>query len=487
MESQPSPAPAAESPHAALPPVRRVRLPTMLAYGFGAVAYGVKDFGFLTFLLIFYNQVMGLPAEQVGFVIMLALLVDAVVDPLIGFLSDRTRSRWGRRHPWMYAAALPIAVAWLFLWNPPELSHNAMLVWVFVTAVAVRTTVSAYEVPSQALSPELTADYNERTRIMAYRYLFGWGGGMVMLMVSYGWFFAPGPGQPLGPLSRGGYPGFAIGGAVAMVVAILVSALGTHREIRNLPRADVERKPKGESFAEFRKTIANPAFLTLMGAGLCYFSAQGISFSLSQYLYSHVWRFGPWAYQMIGVVLIGGAVAACISAPRLARRIGKPRAAMFFMAGGAMLLVSPYVLRLLRLFPENDSPWMLPILFSIFFVNGLCSISSTILGASMLADVVEHSEVQTGRRSEGVFFAGFFFVQKCTSGVGIFLTGRILLLAGFPPNAVPGSLPVATIDRLTLLFVVAYLTLGFAAAAFYSRFPFGKAEHEARVAKLAGA
>ncbi len=89
----------------AIPPVRRVRQGTMLAYGFGAVAYGVKDFCFSTFLLLFYNQVLGLPSAQVGFAIMCALLLDAFIDPAIGFLSDRTRGRWGRRHPWMYASA----------------------------------------------------------------------------------------------------------------------------------------------------------------------------------------------------------------------------------------------------------------------------------------------------------------------------------------------------------------------------------------------
>ena len=99
----------------AAPPSRRLTNGTMASYGFGAAAYGVKDAGFGTFLLLFYNQVIGVPASTVGLVIMLALVVDAFVDPTVGFLSDRTRSRWGRRHPWMYAAALPIMLGWLAL------------------------------------------------------------------------------------------------------------------------------------------------------------------------------------------------------------------------------------------------------------------------------------------------------------------------------------------------------------------------------------
>ncbi len=156
---------------AAVPAARRLRSGAMGSYAFGAVAYGVKDAGFGTFLLLFYNQVVGLPSATVGLVVMVALLIDAFVDPAVGFLSDRTRTRWGRRHPWMYGSALPIMVGWVLLWNPPAgWGQGATLGWLFACAVLVRTAVSAYEVPSVALTPELSSDYDERTRIMAWRY-----------------------------------------------------------------------------------------------------------------------------------------------------------------------------------------------------------------------------------------------------------------------------------------------------------------------------
>ena len=88
----------------AVPAPRKLPQRVVTAYGFGAVAYGVKDAGFGTFLLLFYNQAVGLPSATVGLVIGAALLIDAFVDPAVGFASDRTRSRWGRRHPWMYGS-----------------------------------------------------------------------------------------------------------------------------------------------------------------------------------------------------------------------------------------------------------------------------------------------------------------------------------------------------------------------------------------------
>ena len=473
------------APAAVLPPVRRIGVVTMLSYGFGAVAYGVKDAGFGTFLLLFYNQVIGLPAATVGLVIMLALVIDAVIDPAVGFFSDRTRSRWGRRHPWMYAAALPIALGWLMLWNPPGWSAPMTLVWLFVAAVVVRSAVSCYEVPSVALTPELTADYDERTRIMAWRYLFGWLGGLAMLVAAYGWFLAPSAAFPNGLLNQAGYGQYAIAGAALMALAILVSAAGTHREIGRLPKPEIHHGSLRESFAELRATVKNRGFLLLMLGGVCAYTNQGISYALSTYLYTYVWRLDGAVLAMLPLVLFAGVFVAFLIAPRVAKRVGKPRAATGFVLAALVFHLTPYLLRLAGMLPSLGDGTLLPVLLAFFIVSTALGVSGFIVGASMMADVVEESETRTGLRSEGVFFAGSFFVQKCTSGIGIFIAGTILSLARFPEKAVPGLVAEATVDRLTIVFMMIYAVLAVCAALFFSRFPFGRAEHDARLARLA--
>ena len=154
-----------------------VRLKVM--HGLGSIAYGVKDNGFSTFLLLFYNQVIGLDPGVVGAAIMVALIADAFVDPIIGELTDRTRSRWGRRLPWLYGAPIPLAIMWMLLWHPPEMSNAMTVAWLIGFAIVVRSLVSMCEVPSVAIVPELTGDYDERTVVMRYRFLFGWGGGLL--------------------------------------------------------------------------------------------------------------------------------------------------------------------------------------------------------------------------------------------------------------------------------------------------------------------
>jgi GPH family glycoside/pentoside/hexuronide:cation symporter len=471
----------------AVPPARRLSNGTMASYGFGAVAYGVKDAGFGTFLLLFYNQVIGLNPGTVGLVVMLALVADAFIDPAVGFFSDRTRSRWGRRHPWMYASAVPIAIGWIALWNPPALSDPATLFWLFGCAVIVRSAVSCYEVPSVALTPELSADYDERTRIMAYRYLFGWAGGLTMLVSAYMIFLAPTVAQPNGLLNRAGYGGFATLGAVLMVIAILVSAIGTHGEIGRLPQPVIDRQTLRQSFRELGETVQNRAFVILMIASVCAYTNQGISYAMSNYLYTYVWGFRGMVFVWLTIALFFGVVIAFIVAPRVGKRGSKHLAAGCFVIGGMALNTAPYWLRLLGVLPSPGEAALLPMLFGFFILGTASNVSAFILGASMMADVVEDSEVKTGRRSEGVFFAGSFFVQKCTSGIGILLAGTLLTVAGFPDKAVPGQVPDAIIDRLTIIYSLIYLVIAIVGATLFTRFPFGRVEHEARLARLAGA
>lgn len=465
------------------PPARRLRRGVIVAYGFGAVAYGVKDSGFGTFLLLFYNQVIGLPSATVGLVIMAALLIDALVDPAVGFLSDRTRSRWGRRHPWMYASALPIMVGYILLWNPPA-GEAAALAWLFVCAVLVRTAVSAYEVPSVALTPELSSDYDERTRIMAWRYLFGWVGGLSMGLAAWMYFLAPTPEFANGMLNREGYRGFAIAGAVLMAVAILASALGTHREIPRLPQPGGERGGLRQGFRELGETVRNRAFAVLMLASLCSYTIQGIAYALGNYLNGYVWGFTPANFVWLTLAFLLSAGAAFAIAPRLGKHGSKPRIASRVVILGAFFATLHYWLRLAGLAPDPGTQAAVMLAIGCSITGTAFNITGFILGASMMADVVEDSEIRTGRRSEGVFFAGAFFVQKCTSGVGIALAGLMLAAAGFPDRAVPGQVDEGALDRLSLIYAMTYVALACVAAFVFARFPFGRAEHEARLAKL---
>lgn len=192
-----------------------------LIHGFGAVAFGLKDTGFQFFLLFFYSQVMGMDAALVSLALLCALLIDAVVDPVLGNLSDRTYTKWGRRLPWLYAAPIPLAFAWVMMWSPP--GAEAPTFWGLLgIAVVVRVLLSACEVPSVSLLPEITSDYDERTTLFRFRYVSGWIGGIFMMVLAYAVFMT---GED-GLLNRDGYRDWAIAGGALIVLSVMGSAWG---------------------------------------------------------------------------------------------------------------------------------------------------------------------------------------------------------------------------------------------------------------------
>jgi GPH family glycoside/pentoside/hexuronide:cation symporter len=470
----------------AVPTPRRLKTGVTLTYGFGSVAYGAKDAAFGTFLLFYYNQVLELNSFKVGLVIMAALVVDAMIDPMVGILSDRTRSRWGRRHPWMYASVVPIFLGWLLLWNPPAGSETFRLAWLFVTAVVVRSAVSCFEVPSQALTPELTTDYDERTRITAYRYLFGWGGGMAVVLSAYAIYLTKTPQYANGLFNAAGYRHMALTAGLLMVAAILISSWGTHGEIKRLPQVEAEPQSIAGVAHELWSALSNRGFLILILAGVCAYTAQGVSYTLATYFYAYAWQLDEGARTLLPFVLLFAAGAAFVIAPRVGRTTSKPRAACWFVLSGATVYAGFCALFLFGLLPPPG--WgRVAVLYPLFIVQTALSVSSFILGASMMADVVEESQARTGRRNEGVFFAGSFFVQKCTSGLGIAVGGGILALAGLQDKIDPANASPDKVHNFVLAFTLIYSSLAAIAAFMFTKFPFGRAEHEARLAGLAAA
>src|SRR5262245_30153882 len=182
-------------------------LRTKLFYGAGSIAFGVKDQGF-GILLFFYNQVVGLSSTTVGAAIAVALIVDAIVDPIVGQTSDNLRTRWGRRHPFMYASAIPVAVAYWLLWNPPQLDAEALIHYLVTVAIVVRIFITMYEIPSVALVAELTTDYDQRTSFLSFRYFFGWTGSLPMSLLTFAYSFLSTPEYPHGQLNPTAYPTF---------------------------------------------------------------------------------------------------------------------------------------------------------------------------------------------------------------------------------------------------------------------------------------
>jgi glycoside/pentoside/hexuronide:cation symporter, GPH family len=462
-----------------------VSLRTKLFYGFGSVAFGIKDNGFQTILLLFYNQVIGLPGPLVGLAIAIALLIDAFVDPIVGQISDNFHSRWGRRHPFMYASALPVAVSYLLLWNPPHWSQGAMFWYLLIVAVVVRTFITFYEIPSSALAPELTQDYDQRTSFQAYRLFFSWYGGLTMLFLAYAVFLQPDATHKVGQLNEHGYSTYGIVAATIMFFAILISARGTHRFIPYFRKPPERQVTMMQYLREMFASLANRSFLILMTGGVVFYFATGLVFALGTYINTYFWKLSAAQLSIMTISSFLSVILAFVVALPASRWLGKKYASMTLFPAGIIVASTPLALGLAGWFPMPGSPALLPLLFVFSVFGAGLAIGASILLVSMLADVVEDSEIKTGRRSEGLFFAGASFMQKCASGLGLLGSGLILSAAHFPAHAIPGQVSMDSVRHFSFVYLVVTVVLYLAAMGFVALYPITRESHNENLKKLA--
>lgn len=464
----------------------RLGFATKLGYGVGSIASAAAGTALATGVLTLYlNQVVGLPVALVGFAIMVSLIFDAVVDPLIGLWSDNTRSRWGRRHPFMYAAAIPAGVCVWLLWHTPaSWPKAATFAFALAILVAVRFSVGLYDTTSSALSPELAPDYNDRTTLIAYRTLFAVGGGGLLSVLLYSVFLRRDATHPLGALNRAGYAQFGTLVAVTITIAILVAGLATHRLIPLLSPAKPTAGGKATR-AEIVGALTNPSLLVLIVCGVVGGMTNGITATLNNYFYLHFWDLPPQTIALFVLAALPAAVFGSALAPFMSKRLGKKTAMITLFAISIGTSLAPMSFKLLGVFPPNGSPWVLAILTADFFVSAILGLMGIILIASMIADVAEDAAVKTGKRSEGLLFSIYGLLPKISAAAGGFVGTLLLALVRFPAQAQQGTVDPAIMRRLALIYLPVTAVLSFASILVMVFYSIDEARHERNLAILA--
>lgn len=459
------------------------------AYGFGSVAYGVNNGGFDYFLLLFYSQVIGLDARLVGVAILVALIIDAISDPIVGYWSDNLHSRWGRRHPFMLAAALPVALSYFLLWNPPQgWSQTGVFWYLLALAVVIRTAITFYETPSSALAAELTDDYVERSSLISYRSYFGWTGGNAVTVLMFFFLFPLMATETIadGRFNRDSYELMGIIASLLIFTSILVCVFGTRSRIKYLKQPPPPRRITLITvFREIIESLSNRSFLALFIAALLGALATGLAASLTFYFYTYFWQFTS---IQTGLILMGVFIAAIIGfmlAPIITRRIGKKMGAMVIGIIAFIGAPMPIMLRLLDVLPENGTPFVFWFVFTAGVIDLGLIICFQILYTSMMADLVEQSELKTGRRAEGVFFSSITFIRKSVQGFGLMLASLVLHLAQFPAGAAVEQVTDEVVWRLGAYYVPTILIIWMLMMAVISRYQLNRADHEENLRRLA--
>ncbi len=420
---------------------REVGLSARVAYGAGGISTAVKDAAVVHFLSFYFTQVAGLPAHFFGIAAFLGQAVDAIADPVIGTWSDNHRSRWGRRHPFMLAATVPYAIAFVLLFSPPAgLADWELFAWAAGFSVAARVLLSVFAIPHSALGAELSTDYEERTRIVSYRTLLAWMGAIALPAGAYLFVFRGTAGSD-GRLLAENYSTYAWLSAALILVSCVASSFGTRGEIPHLPAPGAARRISLlDPFRDVIEALRNANFRRLFGALILIGASVGVSTILGTYTWTYFWRFTTSESSLLTASSVVPTIAAFLLVKPLGARFEKKP--LFF--GTLLVFVANslwwYGGRLLNVLPGNESPALIALgLVHQFFVVAAVVLNSTVW-ASMVADVADEHEVETGQRKDGVFFAALAFGLKVPTGLGqaagAFLLGWIGLEQGMQPGGV---------------------------------------------------
>jgi GPH family glycoside/pentoside/hexuronide:cation symporter len=433
------------------PVEERVSRSTLVAYSLPRVGTGFLVILILIYLMKFSTDVLLLPPAVVGVVFGLTRIWDAIADPIAGYWSDRTRTRLGRRRPWLLASALPLALFNVMLWSPPAaLGEGALVAWFSVALFGLYTAMSIFSIPHFALGAEMSRDYSERTRVFGARYL-GFGIGTLVLLPT-----------ALFLLTRASDPratAFWIACAASAFTGVAIAAsVVVLRE-----RAEYATRGPRNPVAAFADVWHNPHARILLLVYFIEHLGQGAMSVLGPYVMQYI----VGEPELLALLIPAFAVPSILSIPvwiRLGRRWGKRE---LWLAAMLMNTVAFGSFFLVGLVP-------LPILAGFAMLAGFAGGCGQIIAPSIKADVIDWDELRTGERKEGAYFATWEFVERSSGAVVAMLAGFALQLVGFQPNA-----PQSEETKFAMRAMMGLLPGVFYAAgiAIFWRFRLDAAEH----------
>ena len=465
----------------------RLPMRTKLGFGLGGAAETVVLYSVSSFALLFYSQVLGVPAHMVGLALSASLILDALSDPLVGSISDRTRSRWGRRHPYLFAAAIPIGVTGWAIFSPPQgLDHTGLLVWLTLSVILMRQAMTFFYVPHLALGAELSPHYTERSKVMGYFSFFNWAGGSLTTIMALRLFFPSTPDYPRGLMNPGPWPSYAIAIGVITSACLLASAWLTKDRIPFLPKAAEGTKlfSFSEFFGDIGKALRNINYVWLLAAYFFVALMIGLREGLRLYAATFYWDLSSETLSWFVLGSLAGYLSAFYFAPRLHGRIDKKRTIMISALAYAVIPPIPLVLGMMGILSPS-TPGLAPILIAFAAVQyGAISVLQ-ISVMSALADIADENELKFGVRQEGVLYATRTLAGKIDHAIGIALAGAVITLIQFPRDArTHADVPADVLFDLALWDSVLAAIPGVIAVGFYALYGINRESYERTRAAL---
>jgi GPH family glycoside/pentoside/hexuronide:cation symporter len=393
------------------------RLPASIiaTYGLPQLGAGAMFGMLLMYFMKFSTDVLLIAPGAIGLIMGISRVWDAISDPIAGYFSDLTRSRLGRRRPWILTAAVPVGIAFFALWSPPAfLDQSWLTAWMAVWIFIFFTVYTVYVVPHKALGAELGAGYHDRTRVFATSSFLGFFGAFFAIAGVYA-------------LERSETPRLTAT-TLAIMAAIPTSAAMIFAGLRLREQSSHQGRGSVKGVRAFFDVWRNPHARPLLGIHFLG-DLGGASFvGLLPYVSDYILRTpGYTAYYQFALLV--GLVCGVPTWVPLSRRFGKKAVWTVAIAVQIPLCLIYFLLR------EGDATLLFIGMFLIGFINGC----GPAVAASLQTDVIDADEYATGERKEGVYFASWNLLQKSAFGVNLAIVGLVLQWSGFQPNIEQGE------------------------------------------------
>mgnify|MGYP003321053459 FL=1 len=465
---------------------QKASIATQFFYGFGSISVGIKNNLLGTFLLIYYNQALGLDAKLASLALFIALVFDAISDPLIGIWSDRTKTRWGRRHPFMYFSIIPFALSYYFILSDPgDISQNDLFWRLVFWLIVLRMCMTLFEVPRGALAPELSKDYDQRNNLAALAMIFGWIGGAGIDSIARAFWLDS-------FVDIDGYQSLAFWGGIGIFIGAAVSCIGTHKNIPDLYEPKPRSTDLGLMLREAIETLSNRAWLVLFLAGCFYSLLIGLETGVGTYYNEYFWQWKPVDIALFPLLAIVGVATLVICAPLIAKGRSKKKIAVGVFIFTIIVGPLPVALRLVDVYygtniiPGNGSD-------PLWYILAIHQTAMAALGAlgfvfisSMSMDIVEQVEKNTDRREEGLLGTINAFIHKLVGAGGVLIAGLIISYTGFDnPNVLEAEKYGGDIiNNFALIHLIIGITLPFISTLLVLLYDIDRSKHNTHVSDL---
>ena len=432
-----------------------ITVKTRLLYGAGGAVAAAKEAAYTMFILLFYTQVLGLSGTITGLIIAISLVWDGVSDPLVGSLSDRLRSRFGRRHPFMALSILPLGLGFVGLFAPPQavIDNSIWLAaWLLFWSLWVRTFVTTFTIPHLALSAEITTDYHDRTQVLGARmglmFLFA-----VLLPAAALVLVFPEQNGIDGRFEQSRYPLYGMLSCAVVWVMATLSTVGTRHHIRpEVPRPGGDQGERTTLFALVRdlwRTLGNRNFRLLIAYDVAATSAYGVISSLNMLVWTFFWEFSATQISIIlSVPTLLAVLLAAVTLGPLGRRLSKQRLVQLSLLGLILNCLWLYPLQLFQLLPADSDRLIFALNFIFMLIFMYLFMLRIINSTSIVADLTDEHELDHGVRQEAGFFSMTNFVNKLATVAGPLYGGLALDIIGLETGMRPGEVPLGTLHGL---------------------------------------